>query len=478
MIKSTLLVTVKASALASALALSGTPASVPAHAATAAPSTNRALSGGDASANLFQWTFDSVSNECTQWLGPKGYGYVQVSPPQESIQGSEWWTSYQPVSYKIAGKLGGRAQFQAMTAACHAAGVKVVVDAVINNMAALDSGAGTAGSPFTHYDYPGLYAPADFHYCGTPSDAIQNWDDRSQLQNCQLNNTADLKTESEHVRQTIAGYMDDLLSLGADGFRIDGAVHIPAADLANIKARLASPDAYTIQAMRSDGGGPVKPEEYFATGNVEDSRYAEGLKLAFGQGGLASLRTYGTGLTRSDKAKVFVADQDTERAGNTLNYKDGASYALADVFMLAWSYGSPQVYSSYQFPDTSTNQGAPNGGSGDCSANSGWNCEQRWPQVAPMVALHNAAAGTAVTHWWDNGGNAIAFGRGTVAYVAINHGTAALSRTFQTSLPAGTYCDVQSLRPITVDGTGSFTATVKADTALALYAGAPSCSPR
>ena len=29
-----------------------------------------------------------------------------------------------------------------------------------------------------------------------------------------------------------------------------------------------------------------------------------------------------------------------------------------------------------------------------------------------MVAFRNAARGQAVTNWWDNGGDAIAFGRG------------------------------------------------------------------
>ncbi|MEE1755207.1 alpha amylase C-terminal domain-containing protein, partial [Streptomyces sp. SP18CS02] len=78
--------------------------------------------------------------------------------------------------------------------------------------------------------------------------------------------------------------------------------------------------------------------------------------------------------------------------------------------------------------------------------------------------------------WWDNGNNAVAFGRGDKAYVALNHETSALTRTFQTALPAGTYCDVQNNRPVTVNGTGQFTATLPADTAIALHTGARNCS--
>lgn len=73
--------------------------------AVMSPTTASASPPGtkDVTAVLFEWKFASVAKECTNTLGPAGYGYVQVSPPAEHIQGSQWWTSYQPVSYKIAG---------------------------------------------------------------------------------------------------------------------------------------------------------------------------------------------------------------------------------------------------------------------------------------------------------------------------------------------------------------------------------------
>ena len=35
-----------------------------------------------------------------------------MSPPQEHITGSAWWTDYQPVSYTLTSKRGDRSQFQ------------------------------------------------------------------------------------------------------------------------------------------------------------------------------------------------------------------------------------------------------------------------------------------------------------------------------------------------------------------------------
>jgi hypothetical protein len=50
------------------------------------------------------------------------YGFVQVSPPQETVTGTQWWTSYQVVSYTLTGKRGTRTQFANMISTCHQAG--------------------------------------------------------------------------------------------------------------------------------------------------------------------------------------------------------------------------------------------------------------------------------------------------------------------------------------------------------------------
>lgn len=92
-----------------------------------------------------------------------------------------------------------------------------------------------------------------------------------------------------------------------------------------------------------------------------------------------------------------------------------------------------------------------------------------------MVGFRNAVRGEPVSDWWDNGYQAIAFGRGGKGYVVVNHEGFALSRTFRTSLPGGDYCDVQSGRRVTVSPDGTFTATVAPDTALALHVGARAC---
>lgn len=454
-------------AVAAALAAAGLLAATSAQPAQASPPGPK-----DVTATLFQWNWPSVAKACTDQLGPAGYGYVEVSPATENIQGGQWWTSYQPVSYKLRNRLGSEADFTAMVNTCHSAGVKVVADAVINHMTA-GSGTGTAGTSYTKYNYPGYYQDQDFHTC---RQNISNYQDRSNVQNCELVGLADLDTGSDYVRSTIAAYLNHLIALGVDGFRIDAAKHMAATDLAAIKAKLSNPGIYWAQEVIYGAGEAVQPTEYEGTGDVDEFQGADDLKRVFTSEKLAYLsqwgESWGAGYLPSAKARTFVNNWDTERNGSTLTYKDGSTYTLANVFMLAWPYGSPNVYSGYEFSDNDA--GPPNNGQVNACYSDGWKCQHAWPQISGMVGFRNAVSGTAVTDWWDDGGNAIAFGRGTKGYVVINHESGALTRTFSTSLPAGTYCDVQHAgATYTVGSGGTFTATVGAGDAVALYTGGP-----
>jgi hypothetical protein len=39
--------------------------------------------------HLFEWPWADIAQECA-YLGEKGYAAVQVSPPNEHVQGTEW----------------------------------------------------------------------------------------------------------------------------------------------------------------------------------------------------------------------------------------------------------------------------------------------------------------------------------------------------------------------------------------------------
>lgn len=467
----------------------------------AVPATSGAApDGGDAIANLFEWNWPSVANECTTVLGPKGYGAVQVAPPEDSIRLSgsthAWWDVYQPVAYDLNSRMGTEAQFAQMVTACHNAGVKVYADAVLNhtagaNQTSTDSYGGASFNPatFSYNNVP--YTSSDFHFsppCPNADMSITDWNNVQQVQDCDLSSLSDLATEQDDVRAKLAGYLNKLVGYGVDGFRMDAAKHIAQADMANILSRVNNTTwtgsrPYVYQEVIPGSSGQLAPSAFEGNGSVIEFTYAYDLKSQF-NGNIANLKTLGQswGIEPSNLSSVMVANHDTERSGQTLSYKDGSKYTLATVFELAWGYGTPQVYSGFDF--STSDQSPPADANGfvtatDCSSGA-WICTDRNQGIANMVGWHNAAQGKPVANWWDNGTSAIAFSRGTTAWVAINNGSSAITQTFSTGLTPGSYCDVIHGTPaagggcsgptVTVNATGQATVTVNPGDSVAIYA--------
>ncbi|MGC5016572.1 carbohydrate-binding module family 20 domain-containing protein [Streptosporangium sp. DT93] len=429
---------------------------------------------------LWSWNWNSVARECTDVLGPAGFGAVQVSPPNDSMSkgGSVWWDVYQPARYTLTSKFGNETAFRNMVDACHAAGVKVHADAVVNHMTGQGS-TSYGGYTFGKYDYPGLYSPADFHSPACVINGSDYTNDGGRVQNCELVGLADLNTGSNYVRDQIAGYLNKLTSLGVDGFRIDAAKHINPADLAAIKSRLnGSP--YIHQEVIQGNGEAISPSQYTGVGDVHEFVYGRKLKEQFAGGQIKNLQSFGQSWGLSvpgDKAVVFIDNHDTERNGSTMNYKNGDAYRLANVFMLAWPYGAARVYSGFSWGDTES--GPPSAGGGfvtDTNCGNGqWTCFHR--QMTGMARFNRTVNGSAVANWYDNGNNVIAFSRGNKGWVAINNEGASVTRTFTTGLPAGTYANAAGSGSVTVASNGTASVTVPARGAVAVHTGAMGPGP-
>ncbi|MDQ2077208.1 alpha amylase C-terminal domain-containing protein [Marinimicrobium sp. ABcell2] len=439
--------------------------------------------------HLFEWRWTDIATECEQHLGPKGFAAVQVSPPQEHIQGDTWWTRYQPVSLNIDNSRSGtRAEFIDMVNRCDAVGVDIYADAVINHMAA-GSGVGTNGSSYSAgTSYP-EFSSWDFHNeCEiTPEDYGTNaW----AVRNCRLVGLPDLATGSEYVRSTMAAYLNDLISIGVKGFRIDASKHMTPEDIHAVISRLNG-NPYIFQEVIDLGGEAVSAGEYLWVGDVTEFKYSGELGNQFNHGQLRNLQSFGEnwGFMGSGSAVVFTDNHDNQRghgAGgeNVLTYKDGQLYDLANVYMLAWPYGYPKVMSSYAFTDTEVGppSSSVHGGQGVNCFGSDWQCEHRWRPIANMVEFRQQTAGaTQVTNWWDNGNNQIAFGRGNQGFVVINREGGNLTRTFGTSMPEGEYCNVIdgdfsngecTGETVYVDNNGQLNVSVPGMTALAIHQGA------
>ena len=294
--------------------------------------------------HLFEWRWDDVARECERVLGPAGVSAVQVSPPNEHIAlgpvDGAWWARYQPVSYRLDSRSGNRAAFADMVARCRAAGVGVVVDAVINHMAGIGEGEGIAGTRYTPFQYGALYRHEDFHHCGRHGDdSIRNYQDRWEVQHCHLVGLADLATEKPAVRERIRHYLQTLLDLGIAGFRIDAAKHIQPEDIAAILDGLDGAP-YVFQEVIDMGNEPITVQDYLANGDVTEFRYGPRLSRAFMSGDLARLHDLGNaqGWAPSERALVFIDNHDTQRGhgagGMVMTFGSGKRYTLGRLRLM------------------------------------------------------------------------------------------------------------------------------------------------
>ena len=477
-----------------------------------------ALNPSDTSVQMFEWSWNDLATECTQFLGPQGYGGIQISPPHAAKVTGNWWDVYQPVNYvALTSKMGTPAQLQAMINTCHAAGVRVYADVVVNQMAG-DSGTATDGSTWNAATlaYP-YFSASDFHAaCDIQSSDYNSAAGRSNVQNCRLVGLPDLNSESSYVRGQVVNYLNALLTLGIDGFRLDAAKHQAAASLQAIMSSVKATHATTNQGeaiwvtQEIVPDGEVIRSDYFPIGTVNEFQFTYAMRDAWRNLNGSSPSTIPTmmgtwnnwggtwGFVQPTNATVFVNNWDTERNGSSLdasNYTGATNdtqgshrYDLANIFMLAQGYGEAQLHSGFRF--TNQDQDRPSASpysGGVAQVNVNWDFIHRWGDIAPMVKFRSAAHGQAQQNWVTGNANQIAFGRGNVGFVALNNTTAAWTRSFATGLPAGTYCNVVhgvknaagtacAADSVTVDASGNASISVAADggatvPAVAIYTG-------
>ena len=445
----------------------------------------------------FQQTWNTVAKECTSTYGPEGVAYVEVSPPQESIQGTQWWTSYQPVSYKLDSKLGTEAEFKNMIKQCNAVGVDIIADVVLNQTTGADVAdgkqTGVAGTEYNGStgDYPGFateqypegITASDFHSC---SKNISNYANQQEVQECRLSSMWDFDSESEKVQDIQSDYLAALWNAGVRGFRMDAVKHIHTDSMRAIKEKFAkkigvnADSIYWIQEVigNSSEAAGIQPSNYVQNGTVTEFGFKSEMNQTF-KDKIANLKGLNERLSKdlaSEDANVFVTNWDTARNEGALTYKDGAKYQLANAFMLAYPYGAPNVFSGYEFHDTDSGASGATATSVpdiDCSKDSGWSCTERWPDVHGMVGWHNVAGDAPLSDWQDDGDNMIAFGRGGRAFIAINNSVRTRTVTYHTALPAGEYCDVYASADcsgsVHVRFDGDATLTVPAGSAVAFH---------
>ncbi|KAL3280312.1 hypothetical protein HHI36_017801 [Cryptolaemus montrouzieri] len=419
--------------------------------------------------HLFEWKWLDIAKECEDFLAPRGYGGVQISPPNENLivyldsVGRPWYERYQPTSYQIISRSGNVEEFKEMTRRCNNVGVRIYPDIVINHMTGQD-GVGLNGSIAwaSNKSYPAVpYNWYNFH----KTCDITDYNDPVNIRNCELVGLKDLNQGYEYVRGKIVDFLNDLIDMGVGGLRIDAAKHMWPQDLNVIYSRLHNLNTeygfsentrpFIYQEVSDCDIEGVKREEYTPMGRVTEFNFSCSIGNVFqGDGTLSSLVNWGPGWTfmPNGDALVFIDNHDSQRNGGDqiLTHSKSKLYKMANAFMLAHPYGQPRVMSSFAFTDP--DQGPPHDDNyniispqmnPDYSCSNGWVCEHRWREIYNMVAFRAAVKGTDIKNWWSNGDQQISFCRGDIGFVALTNG-GDIDQDLNVCVPPGTYCDIIS----------------------------------
>lgn len=440
--------------------------------------------------HAWSWSFDTIAANMKD-IAEAGYAYVQTSPANtcfvgenggmalfsqegDSVQG-KWYYYYQPIDWKVGNHLlGTRDQFKAMCDSAAKYGVGVIVD-VLPNHTAVDH---TAVLP----DLDNAVGGHDklFHANGfTP---ITEWNDRYQCTTGEMGGLPDVNTENPDFQHYYLTYVNDLIDLGAKGFRYDTAKHIglpsdPLDSLAErnnfwdvvtgreavkgLSLRVPADSLFIYGEVLQDKN--VKEDEYAEYIGVTASNYGHALRevLEAGNYNAADLTDWNSKAPDS-KLVTWVESHDTyANAHESAGLSDDA-IRTGWVFLTARQHGTPLFFSR---PAGSTRENYW----GNNRIGARGNDEFKHPAVAAANKFRKAMSGQPESVAAAENGEVVVVSRGKAGAAVVNFSNNSETVAIPTTLPDGEYTDAVSGTVFTV-ADGKITGEVAPVSSYILYA--------
>ena len=411
--------------------------------------------------HAWTWSFDTIAKSMPE-IAAAGYDYVQTSPaqacyvgdgggkalfsePGDSVQG-KWYYYYQPTDWTIGNyMLGDRNAFRAMCDSAYKYGVKVIVD-VLPNHTAIDHKAVLPGLDNAVGGHDKLYHANGFT-------EIRDYNDRLQCTTGQMGGLPDVNTENPDFQHYYLQYVNDLINLGARGFRYDTAKHIglPSDPL---DARSSRNNFWAIATGKEGvkGLSMLMPDSIYIYGevlqdkNTKETEYAEYFdQTASGYGHVLRKALENGTAGETDLADwhhpvpaehlvTWVESHDTY-----CNAHESASLT-DDQIRTGWAFitsrpgGRPLFYSR---PAGSTRQNYW----GNNRIGERGNDEFMHPEVVAVNTFRHKMTGQPEEVVTGNDGRVLEVCRGNKGAAIINISEKALKIDMACSLPDGTYTD-------------------------------------
>jgi alpha-amylase len=411
--------------------------------------------------HAWSWSFNTIAENMKD-IAAAGYDYVQTSPantcyvgeeggmalfsePGDSVKG-KWYYYYQPTDWKIGNyMLGTRDEFKTMCDSAYKYNVKVIVD-VLPNHTAIDHNAVLPSLDNAVGGHENLYHANGFK-------PITKWNDRMECTTGEMGGLPDVNTENPDFQYYYLQYVNDLINLGARGFRYDTAKHIglPSDPLDEKSERNNFWDIATgREAVK--GLSLLMPDSLFIYGevlqdkNVKELEYAEYIDQTASSYGHALREAINNGSYNASDLKswhhpvdatklvTWVESHDTycnahESAGMT-----DEQIRAAWVFLSARNGGTPLFYSR---PAGSTRENYW----GNNRVGERGNDEFKHPAVIAANNFRKAMKGENEQVFTTDNGAVVEVARGNKGFVLVNFSTKEAKYKLATTLPDGDYTD-------------------------------------
>ncbi len=411
--------------------------------------------------HAWSWSFNTIAENMKD-IAAAGYDYVQTSPantcyvgeeggmalfsePGDSVKG-KWYYYYQPTDWKIGNyMLGTRDEFKTMCDSAYKYNVKVIVD-VLPNHTAIDHTAVLPSLDNAVGGHENLYHANGFK-------PITKWNDRMECTTGEMGGLPDVNTENPDFQYYYLQYVNDLINLGARGFRYDTAKHIglPSDPLDEKSERNNFWDIATgREAVK--GLSLLMPDSLFIYGevlqdkNVKELEYAEYIDQTASSYGHALRDAINNGSYNASDLKswhhpvdatklvTWVESHDTycnahESAGMT-----DEQIRAAWVFLSARNGGSTLFYSR---PAGSTRENYW----GNNRVGERGNDEFKHPAVIAANNFRKAMKGEIEQVFTTDNGAVVEVARGNKGFVLVNFSTKESKYKLATTLPDGDYTD-------------------------------------
>jgi len=262
--------------------------------------------------------------------------------------------------YEIDPKFGTMEDLKELVDLCHARGVQIILDLVINHTSTRHVWFQKFLTAHQNYDDSDPYY--DFYSWGTgsqPGRSFHKLGNTSHFYEGNFSNEMpELNFDNPAVRQAMVDVAKFYLDLGVDGFRFDAAKYIyygetdPNTDFWDwymAQLRAIKPDVYSVAEVW-DGDGVTIP--YFSSTNCFNfsmSQVAGQIAQAASNGDPEVLARYIESYLQQIQAQrsdamlcSFIANHDMDRAAGFLPLSNGRAFMAANLNIL--TPGSPFIY--------------------------------------------------------------------------------------------------------------------------------------